>query len=100
MQCWKIGKTYTKYNVNPSKRVGKERGFSWAGRAAPQNLSWASPSEIPQSSSASPRQNPVHPSSLTCWDPVVDTFHKHCLENFFGHFLFIPFVDMFFGNFL
>ena len=49
--------------------------------------------------SQSPNPPSPPPTTTTCWDPLVDTFHKHCLGNFLGHFLFILFVDMFLDTF-
>ena len=57
---------YLKENANPSKRVGMDGVFPWAGRAAPRALPLGNPSEQPYQS----LENPVHPSSFTWINPV------------------------------
>ena len=63
--------SYFKQNVNPSKRVGMDAVFPWAGRDAPRNFLWASPSGNPSEQPCQPSENPVHPSSFTWINPVL-----------------------------
>ena len=56
---------YFKENANPSKRVGMDGVFPWAGRAAPRDFPWALPLRNPSEQPCQPSDNPAYPSSFT-----------------------------------
>ena len=72
--------SYFKQNVNPSKKVGMDGGFPWAGRAASRDFPRALPSANPSEQPCQPSENPFHTSSFTWINPYY--FKQNILVGF------------------